>query len=267
MQQALDFLEECESLGQLLAKLDERDYAVATKFKRWTVDDIVRHLAVWDTAARLALSDSEAFLRFFAPIPAHMATNSITAFERESVPVKGSELVAYWRENCRETALLYSTADPKLRLKWGGPDLSARTCITSRLMETWAHGQAIYDEFGVERIDGDRIRNIVQIGVQTFAWTFQNRGLTPPGPVPNLELAAPGGAIWRWPNPASHEHIVGSATQFCQVVTQTRNIADTQVRCDGAVGKAWMAIAQCFAGPPSDPPKPGERFRNLSPLA
>lgn len=267
MQQALDFLEECESLAGLLATLDERDYAIETKFKRWTVNDIIRHLAVWDTAARLTLRDTDAFLRFFAPVPAYMATNSITIFEREVVREEGKALAAAWWENCRETALLYATADPKLRLKWGGPDLSARTCITSRLMETWAHSQAIYDEAGVERIDGDRIRNIVQIGIQTFAWTFQNRSLSPPGPAPNLELTGPSGAAWNWLNPDSQEHIVGSATQFCQVVAQTRNIADTQIRCDGPVGTAWMAIAQCFAGPPSDPPKPGERFRNPSALA
>ena len=38
--------------------------------------------------------------------------------------------------------------------------MSARSSISARLMETWAHGQAVYDRLGVVRVDTDRIRNI-----------------------------------------------------------------------------------------------------------
>jgi len=36
-----------------------------------------------------------------------------------------------------------------MRVKWIGVDMSARSCLTARLMETWAHGQEIYDILGV----------------------------------------------------------------------------------------------------------------------
>jgi hypothetical protein len=45
------------------------------------------------------------------------------------------------------------------------------------------------------------------------------------------------------------------------VVTQVRNIADTQLSVTGEAARRWMAIAQCFAGPPNDPPAKGARFR------
>jgi hypothetical protein len=51
----------------------------------------------------------------------------------------------------------------------------------------------------------------------------------------------------------------GDALEFCQVVTQTRNVADTALEVVGDVATRWMSIAQCFAGGPVDPPKPGER--------
>jgi hypothetical protein len=51
----------------------------------------------------------------------------------------------------------------------------------------------------------------------------------------------------------------GRATEFCQVVTQCRNIADTSLKVSGDVARQWMAVAQCFAGPPQDPPAPGVR--------
>jgi hypothetical protein len=55
------------------------------------------------------------------------------------------------------------------------------------------------------------------------------------------------------------------AHEFAQVVTQTRNIADTQLECDGEVAQLWMKNAQCFAGAPAEPPAPGFR-RTKSPV-
>ena len=51
----------------------------------------------------------------------------------------------------------------------------------------------------------------------------------------------------------------GTASDFCHVVTQNRNVVDSKLRVTGDVAKQWMAIAQCFAGPPVDPPPPGTR--------
>ena len=63
----------------------------------------------------------------------------------------GKPLRAAWLKTAGEIADIYATADPKARLKWAGPDMSARSSITARLMETWAHGQEVYDHLGVER--------------------------------------------------------------------------------------------------------------------
>jgi uncharacterized protein (TIGR03084 family) len=135
--------------------------------------------------------------------------------------------------------------------------MSAISSITARLMETWAHAQAVYDRLGVERIDTDRIGNIVRLGVNTFGWTFKNRKEEPPGPMPRLHLTAPSGVIWEYGE--GDDLIAGKANEFCQVVTQCRNIGDTSLTVTGPVATRWMGIAQCFAGPPNDPPPPGAR--------
>ncbi len=113
----------------------------------------------------------------------------------------------------------------------------------------------------MERIDTDRIRNIVILGLNTFGWTFANRKLSVPGPAPHLRLTAPSGEIWEWNTDNTIERIAGLASEFCQVVTQVRNIADTTLQVTGTTATQWMAIAQCFAGPPEDPPAPGTRHR------
>ena len=103
-----------------------------------------------------------------------------------------------------------------------------------------------------------RLRHICELGVRTFGWTFANRDLPRPGPAPRVSLAAPDGGEWVW-NEAAPGAVTGPAEDFAMVVTQRRNIADTQLACDGEAARAWMAVAQCFAGPPADPPAPGER--------
>ncbi len=129
----------------------------------------------------------------------------------------------------------------------------------ARFMEVWAHGQDVYDLMRVPREHTDRIKNIAVLGVKTFGWTFVNRGLEVPGAPPYVRLVAPSGAIWEWNEPNETNKVSGTAVEFCQVVTQGRNVADTALEVVGETATRWMAIAQCFAGGPADPPKSGER--------
>jgi hypothetical protein len=52
----------------------------------------------------------------------------------------------------------------------------------------------------------------------------------------------------------------GSAVEFCLVVTQRRNVADTDLVVDGSDAKEWMSLAQAFAGPPG-PGRPARRHQ------
>jgi uncharacterized protein (TIGR03084 family) len=137
--------------------------------------------------------------------------------------------------------------------------MSARSSITARLMETWAHGQEVYDQLGSVRLNKDRIRNIVVLGVNTYAWTFSNRKQPVPEPMPYLVLTSPSGEIWTYGEDQADNRIEGAAEEFCQVVTQVRNVADTRLTVLGTNATAWMEQAQCFAGPPQPPPAPGTR--------
>jgi len=259
MEQAADFLDETKALAALLAPLPDTAFDEATQFKGWTVNDVIRHLHFWNRAAGLQLTDEPELVRLLGAIGA----GGMRAVEREVVPQAGQALRAAWVETAGQIADIYATADPKARLKWAGPDMSARSSITARLMETWAHGQEVYDHLGVERIDQDRIRNIAHLGVSTFGWTYQVRRMEVPPALPHVRLTAPSGAIWTWGEESAANSVTGSATEFCQVVTQVRNIADTRLVVRGPVATQWMAMAQCFAGAAEPPPRPGTRFRRL----
>lgn len=80
-----------------------------------------------------------------------------------------------------------------------------------------------------------------------------------PAPAPYVQLTGPSGAVWEWNAPQDANAVHGSAVEFAQVVTQVRNIADTDLQVEGAAATNWMAVAQCFAGQPETPPAKGSR--------
>ena len=261
MQQAYDFRDESDALLALLAPLSDADFETPTQFKGWTINNIIRHLHVWTIAADLALTDEAAFGKFILSMMAGIRGGKLPDFEAEYLNgLSGQELVAIWTAQYRAMTPRFASADPKHRVKWVGPDMSIISSITARLMETWSHAQAIYDLLGRERVDADRIGNIVRLGVNTYGFTWKNRRQDPPGAMPQLRLTATSGAVWEYGEASDSGIIAGSATEFCQVVTQCRNIGDTSLEVSGEVAPQWMAVAQCFAGPPQDPPAPGVRY-------
>ncbi|MBI1238609.1 MAG: TIGR03084 family protein [Alphaproteobacteria bacterium] len=261
MKEATDFREESDTLAAILEPLDDAAFEQETLFKRWTINDVLVHLHVFNLAANMTLEDGAKFVAFYTEIGRLMkGGGGLRAAQNAWLPApRGRALFETWRDAYRSTAENYHDVDPRARLKWAGPDMSARSCITARQMETWAHGQEVFDVLGVLRRDSDRIRNIAHLGVTTYGWTFVNRKQTPPEPVPYVRLTAPSGAIWEWNEPQADNCVEGSANEFCQVVTQVRNIKDTALKTRGPNAEQWMAIAQCFAGAPADPPAPGER--------
>jgi uncharacterized protein (TIGR03084 family) len=65
----------------------------------------------------------------------------------------------------RNLVAVYADLDPRARVPWFGPSMSAASMLTARLMETWAHGQDIADALGAERQPTDRLRHVAHIGV------------------------------------------------------------------------------------------------------
>ena len=126
-------------------------------------------------------------------------------------------------------------------------------------METWAHGQDIADALRIRREGTQQLRHIAHLGVSTFSWSFQNRQLAVPDTQVRVELTGPSGELWRLGPEDTEEFVRGPATDFCLVVTQRRHPSDTALETVGDTATQWLAIAQAFAGPAENGPKPGER--------
>ena len=261
--QALDYRDECDALHAALAAAPAEAWAAPTQFKQWTFDDVVGHLYMFDHAAEVAARGREELQGVLKPIMASLAAGkSFQHCTREWLRgCSGHDLLRRWQDQYRRLAAVFRDLDPTLRLPWFGPDMSARSFISARQMETWAHGQAVFDALGLERVERERLYNVAVMGVNTFGWTFTVHRRAVPATRPHVRLESPSGATWEWHGPAGADRVEGSAVDFCRVVTQTRNVQDTQLRVSGPVAQEWMSIAQCFAGAPVLPPPPGTRFR------
>jgi uncharacterized protein (TIGR03084 family) len=241
-----DLTAEHDDLDRLV---DGADLNRPTPAPGWTVGDQVSHVWFYDQRALLALTDPEAFAYDADAIVAAIAGGSDPSVElgRAAGP---DELLTRWREDRRRLVDHARTVDPRARVAWYGPAMSARSFITARLMETWAHGQDVADALGAERTPTDRLRHVAHIGVGARAFSYVTNGREPnPAPI-RVELAGPSGDVWSWGPADAADRVTGSALGFCLLVTQRRHRDDVDVTAEGAAADEWLGIAQSFAGPP-----------------
>ena len=260
---AADLEAEQAALDAVVVELDDEQWRLPTPSPGWTVADQIGHLTYFDGAATTAITDPGAFVASREELVQAMAAGddaedaTLGAYRTMSA----TDLLEAWRDNRRRLAVAAGTLADGARVEWYGPSMSAKSFLTARLMETWAHGQDVVDtarEAGaaVERPATDRLRHIAQLGVITRGWSYLNRGMDVPEGDVLVELTAPSGEIWSWGPSDAAASVRGPAEDFCLVVTQRRHPHDTDLVADGELARDWLVHAQAFAGGATDGPAP-----------
>jgi uncharacterized protein (TIGR03084 family) len=255
---AADLIAEQDSLDAICAGLSESDWSSPTASPGWTVADQIGHLAYFDDAAAIAITDEPGFASMKKELLGHLGSGSDPdAFTLGRYrTMSGPELLDAWRQDRRSLADASATLTNDRRVDWFGPSMGAKSFLTARLMEAWAHGQDVADTVGQVREPTDRLRHIAQLGFITRGWTYINRGLEAPTSELQVRLTAPSGDEWLFGPDQAPEDVAGSAEDFCLVVTQRRHLDDTQLQVSGEQAREWLLMAQAFAGGASDGPKP-----------
>jgi uncharacterized protein (TIGR03084 family) len=234
------------------------DLAIATPAPGWTVGDQISHLWFFDRRALLAMTDPDAFDRDAEELMATLAGSRADPTVEPGRAIPGDELLERWRTDRQRLVRHARTVDPKARVPWYGPAMSARSFITARLMETWAHGQDVVDALGADRQPTGRLRHVAHIGVGARPFSYVANGREPnPAPV-RVELAAPSGETWTWGPDDAADRVSGPALDFCLLVTQRRHRDDVDLVVEGPAAHEWLGIAQAFAGPPGPGRRPGQ---------
>jgi uncharacterized protein (TIGR03084 family) len=244
-----DLTAEHDALDAVVADLSEDGWNATTPAEGWDVKDTIVHLIQADHAARVAVTDSDRF----SEMKATAASGGLDVFGAKG-DKSGAEILSWWRDERHRMVDAFRARAPKDRIPWFGPDMSALSFATARLMETWSHGQDVADTFGAPWEPTDRLRHVAHIGVSTRGWSYINRGMeVPDGPV-RVELTAPSGELWTWGPEEAADSLTGSAEQFCLVVTQRRRGDETDLVATGPLATEWLGLAQAFAGPPTYAP-------------
>jgi uncharacterized protein (TIGR03084 family) len=262
LEQVRDLREEGDELYELLKTLDASVWTKSTPFKSWTVQEVVEHLHFSDRLAVLSLESDQEFLTAAQAMGRAIMQEGLdlrAIARREIGALAPGELRRRWRDCFVEMCGLLDAADPKARLKWFGPDMGVRMFATARQMETWAHGQDVFDLLGRPRVYTDRLKNIAVIGVRTFGWTFANRGLPVPPDIPYVRLIAP--SARSGVEPAERGQLGGRPGQreFCHVVAQGATSPDSTNPVGETAPAGWRDCAR-FAEARKNPPSPGKEL-------
>lgn len=250
---AADLRAEQGALDEVVAGISDEAWRTPTPSPGWTVADQIGHLTYFDDTAALAVTDPDAFKETVAALLAGEGDHEDAMLQRHLEP---AELLGAWRRNRARLADAAAGLGDGDRVPWYGPSMGAKSFLTARLMECWAHGQDVVDALGAERPATDRLRHVAQLGFITRGWTYVNRGLeAPPEPV-RLVLDAPSGAVWHFGPDDADDVVTGPALDLCLVVTQRRHVDDTTLVVEGEAARDWLEKAQAFAGPATDPPAP-----------
>ena len=246
-----DLTTEGDRLESIVAPLDDAGWRTPTPAAGWTVATQVAHLAwtdevavaaatdkaAWDALVTEALEDPEGF---------------VDAEALRGAEAAPADLLRRWQ--AARTALVRTLRDvpPGEKLPWFGPPMSPTSMATARFMETWAHALDVHAALGVEPERTDRIRHVAHLGVRTRDFAYAVHGKEAPAEPFRIELTAPSGELWTYGPDDAAQSVRGSAWDFCLLVTQRVNRADTDLVAEGQVAESWLGIAQAFAGPPGE---------------
>jgi uncharacterized protein (TIGR03084 family) len=245
---AIDLRDEQEALDDVVAPLSDEEWQTPSPSPGWTVADQIGHLSYFDAAAVLACEDPEQFRSEAAQLRGAADIDGLTLRRGIAPP----ERLGTWRANRHRLFAVLSNLDEATRVPWYGPSMGAKSFITARLMECWAHGQDVCDALGVDHAATDRLRHVAQLGFRTRTWSYVNRGLEAPDVPVQIRLVSPSGETWHFGPPDGIESILGAAVDFCLVVTQRRHVGETGLVINGQSAQEWMEIAQAFAGGPTN---------------
>jgi len=220
-------------LDRLLSSLDESGWSAATPARGWNVADQVKHLAVSERAARLALAGHGADV--FAGRAAGLAD-------------MGPDVLEEWRRAREETLDRFSAQEDRDKVFWGAGPMTVRSFADSRLMETWAHGLDCFAAVAVTPVDTPRLRRIAGLGLRALPYAFSVAGVGPPGDprAVALDLSGPDGDRW-WLGPAGSEDVVtGPAGDWCRVATRRLAAEDASLRATSPMAAAAIRVARAY---------------------
>jgi uncharacterized protein (TIGR03084 family) len=230
-----DLVAEGDELDALVSA--QTDWSLPTPAAGWTIAHQIAHLAAADANVLVAVRTPDAF-------DEGGQNADLDAAEGAAKP--RAALLEEWRAGRAEVAAALCDIPLGQGFPWYGSQLTAALMVPLRLMETWAHGQDVFDTLGVPHRATSRLRHVASLGVAGRELSFYAAQLPPLAEPFRVELAGPDGQTWVWGPEDAAQRVRGSALDFCLRVTHRRSLAETGLTAIGEDAQKWLEIARVF---------------------
>ena len=236
--------DEQADLEQVLRGRPERDWLIPTPAHGWDVRDQVSHLAdteeiAYDTSTGGPRQLNAEALSFPSP---EAFTESGCEKGRK---MNGADVLEWWVTGAAKTRGVLEKKDPKERIPWG-LGMSARSFVSARLMETWAHGLDVRAALGVPPNASPRLRDVAWLVFRAFPYAFSHAKREMPTGTLRMELDF-NGELWTFGPDEADNTITGDALEFCRVGVQRMKLADAKtLKAQGALAEEALQVARAF---------------------
>lgn len=238
-----DLVAEGDELDALVSA--QADWSQPTPAVGWTIGHQIAHLAAADANVLLAIRNPEAFDVVLKETEAAGGNHAdLDAAAGAAQP--RSVLLERWRSGRSEVAAALRDIPLDQGFPWYGSLLTAKLMVPLRLMETWAHGQDIFDTVSVPHRPTRRLQHVAALGVAGRELSFYSAQLPTPAEPFFVELSGPDGQTWVWGPEDAAQRVQGSALDFCLRVTHRRPLAETGLTAVGADARKWLEVARVF---------------------
>jgi uncharacterized protein (TIGR03084 family) len=245
MEEAVAELEaEERDLENVLRGLTREHWFFPSPAAGWNVRDEVSHLAdveeiAYDTATGGPRQLNEEALTFSSP---EAFTEAGCEKGRKMEP---AEVLDWYVRGTKRLRDMFLTKDPKERVPWG-LGMAARTLVTARLMEHWAHGYDIRTAVGVPVVATERLRSVAWLIIGALPYAFNVAGVEqPPGRL-RVELSF-NGETWTFGPEDADNRVTGDVLEFCKVGVQRLNWREAEtLKVEGPLAEAALTHARAF---------------------
>ena len=248
-----DLVAEQQALDQFLQRINERQWVLPTSAPKWSIKDVVSHLAYTERFAAQVLVDGSSVVKKakVSDIDAWTALG-IT----EGREMRYQQVIEWWRNSRADVVDALSRMEGTERVAWIGGDMSARAFATLRLMETWAHGLDIkdameglltYDEEEEDpTLDTSRIRHVAWLAHRMLPYAFSEAGEDFPDSGIRLELMGPSYARWVYGPEDAPDIIKGIASEWCRIAVQRMDHGSTSLKTEGEHAETAVMIVRTY---------------------
>ena len=254
-----DLVAEEQHLDQFLQSLADREWKKKTPAEGWTIKDQVSHLAHVEGLAAEVLEQGKKRIDAENVTDIDEWTAVGVALGR---PQRHQEVIEWWRHGRADVVDALSRMSAGDRVPWLYGDMSAQSFATMRLMETWAHGLDVkvailarilpIPEEDLEEEEEDpladtlRLRHIAWFGQKSLPFSYRQVGDTYPSQGVRVEVMGPKYQAWRFGPEDTDQVIRGMAGDWCRVVVQHQDPADTGLKAVGDHAERALEIARTY---------------------